>query len=238
MIAGKRIFVVEDDPLVQQTFVDGLESAGADVQASDCGDDLLAVLHDNPPHLALIDLRLPRRDGLSVLRDLREVTDLPVVLVTGQGDELDEIRGLEDGADDFLRKPFAIRVLIAHLVSVLRRYESLPAWDMSNLSGFLGQANWLIDERARQLRGPEGQSTPLTATEVRLLNVLAERQGQVVDRATLYARVFNRELSDQSRTIDVLVSRLRRKLEHADLPGCPVRLQSIYGKGYRLGEVE
>lgn len=234
MIAGKHIFVVEDDPLVRQTIVDGLEHAGAQVDSSVNGAGLLQAVRNSPPDLALVDLRLPEGDGLSVLSQVRRISDLPVVIITGKGDEFDEVIGLESGADDFVRKPFAIRVLIAHMVSVLRRYENQSAWDIGHLTNFLQQTEWQIDVRARQLRGCSGKIVPLTATEVRLLNALAERPGQVIDRGTLYTRVFSRELSDHSRTIDVLVSRLRRKLQPDNKDDPAIMVQSIYGKGYCL----
>jgi DNA-binding response OmpR family regulator len=234
MVKGKYVHVVEDDELVRDAIADALMQAGANVASSGSAEEFLMQLKDQVPDLVLADLRLPEKDGLELLAQLRASENFPVIIITGKGDEFDEVTALEIGADGFIRKPVPPRVLVAHVRSVLRRYESMAVSEFTRLAAFLAERGWRVDDRTRELLRPDGDSTPLTATELRLLAVLAERSGEIVDRGDLYQHVFNREMDDQSRSIDVLLSRLRRKLHAVGPDGHYLSVQSEYGKGYSL----
>ena len=233
-IVGRRILMVETDPLVGGPIIDGLSRAGASVGALDSDQALLASARADPPDLALIDLRLPGRSGFDTLVALRQIGDIPAILLAGGGDEFDEVRGLETGADAFLRVPVAVRVLVAHVISVLRRQARATTAAADHLPGFLADHGWQFDATRRRLVGPNEQAIALTATEVRILDTLAAYPDRALDRTSLSARALGRELTDRSRTMDMLVSRLRKKLRGTATSARTLQVTAAYGKGYRL----
>jgi DNA-binding response OmpR family regulator len=239
MVAGRNVLLVEDDELVRASIVDGLEQEGANVTVCESGSKLLEAELAAKTDIVLLDLRLPETDGLSLLREFRQISDKPVIIITGNGDEFDEFTGLEIGADDFVRKPFAFKVLFAHIRAVMRRYDSASGHDSSRqLELMLTDLDWRIDRQNRTLVGPEGKKVSLTATEFRILCELAANTEEHVNRQELYGLVFNRDLPEKSRTIEVLISRLRQKIADPATGPVPLLIESAYGKGYRLGGVE
>jgi DNA-binding response OmpR family regulator len=235
MVSGKRLTIVDDDPLIRRAVARSL--GRAHVTAFECGTatQLMQHLAEKATDLVLLDLALPDQHGLSVLSEMRRRYDTPVIIITGQGDEYDEVTGLEIGADDFIRKPFTFEVLLARIRSVLRRYEEPDPADASDsLAGVLNAHGLSIDTSGRMLVSQSGESIALTASEFRILQVLAARPGTVVSRSAIYEAVFNREMSAESRTVDVLISRLRRKLSRLDSGGANLTIQTAHGFGYTL----
>jgi two-component system response regulator BaeR len=215
-----EIFIVEDEPELAALVADYAAAAG--YHATVFGDGALALeaIRSRPPALLVLDLMLPGLDGLSVCREVRGFSNLPIVMVTARVEEIDRLLGLELGADDYLCKPFSPRELMARIKAILRR--AAPATPVIH-----------VDEAARRIR-IHGRPLELTPTEYGILAALARRPGQVFSRAQLLdaAREGNANLDVADRAIDSHVKNLRRKLDAA-LPDVEA-IHSIYGLGYRF----
>ena len=189
----------------------------------------------DPPSLVLLDLGLPGEDGFSIARQLREHWHCGLVIVTGRGDSVDKVVGLEVGADDYVTKPFDLRELLARIKAVLRRLapaESPSAAASAPPRSKLRFAGWELDTAARRLTSPQGQDVPVTTGEFDLLCAFAPHPGRVLSRDFLLERTRGREAAPFDRTIDVQVGRLRKKLE-ADAED-PQIIKSVRGAGYIL----
>ncbi len=218
------IFIVEDEPELAALVADYARAAGYLPTVFGDGAEALAAIRRAPPALVVLDLMLPGLDGLSVCREVRGFSDVPVVMVTARVEEIDRLLGLEVGADDYLCKPFSPRELMARIKAILRRTgQGLGA----------GAPAIEVDEAARRIR-IHGRALELTPTEFGILAALARRPGQVFSRAQLLdaAREGNVNLDVADRAIDSHVKNLRRKLETV-LPGVDA-IHAIYGLGYRL----
>jgi len=219
-----EIFIVEDEPELAVLVADYARAAG--YHATVFGDGALALdaIRRRPPALVVLDLMLPGLDGLSVCREVRQFSQVPIVMVTARVEEIDRLLGLEAGADDYLCKPFSPRELMARVKAILRRagQASMPAAPLIE-----------VDAAARRVR-IHGRPLELTPTEYGILAALARRPGQVFSRAQLLdaAREGNANLEVADRAIDSHVKNLRRKLD-AVLPGVDA-IHSIYGLGYRF----
>jgi two-component system response regulator BaeR len=217
------IFIVEDEPELAALVADYASAAG--YRPTVFGDGALALdaIRRTPPALVVLDLMLPGLDGLSLCRELRRFSAVPVVMVTARVEEIDRLLGLETGADDYLCKPFSPRELMARIKAILRRTSqagvAAPVVD--------------VDEAARRIR-IHGRALELTPTEYGILAALARRPGLVFSRAQLLdaAREGNASLDVADRAIDSHVKNLRRKLD-AVLPGVEA-IHAIYGLGYRF----
>lgn len=220
-----ELFIVEDEPELVALVADYAKAAG--YAATMFGDGALALdaIRRRPPALVVLDLMLPGLDGLSVCREVRRFSEVPIVMVTARVEEIDRLLGLELGADDYLCKPFSPRELMARIKAILRRAAPIaapaPALAVE------------VDEAARRIR-IHGRALELTPTEYGILAALARRPGQVFSRARLLdaAREGNANLDVADRAIDSHVKNLRRKLDAA-LPGVEA-IHSIYGLGYRF----
>jgi len=189
------------------------------------------ILAAAPIDLLLLDLGLPGEDGLALMRSLRERSAVPVIVVTGRGEPLDRILGLEIGADDYVTKPFDVRELAARVRSVLRRTGERPAKSESSTSSDTVRFDgWTLHLDARRLESPQGTTVELTTGEFELLATLVKAPGRVHSRDELLAATRGREAGPFDRTIDVQVGRLRRKIE-AD-PQRPEMIKSVRGAGY------
>lgn len=229
------VLVVDDEPDVRDTLRDYLQAHGFEVSEADCGESARAVLASATPDVVLLDVGLPGEDGLSLARYLREHYDLAIIMVTGAGEVVDRIVGLEVGADDYIAKPFDLRELLARVKSVLRRYradggrtggEREPAEG----SRLIKVGDCELDVDARQLHGPDGEPIPLTAMEFDLLHVLAERPNRVLSRDHLLNLTCNRDWDPYDRSIDIRIARLRRKIEPD--PDNPTIIKTVRGHGY------
>ena len=221
-MAVMRLLLVEDDDGIAGPLVTGLEREGFDVTRVANGHDALSAAE---PDLVLLDLRLPDIDGYAVARGLRERSRVPIIMVSAKGEEIDRILGLELGADDYLVKPFSIRELIARINAVMRRVrEPEQPVDQTITVGEL-----VIDRREHRVRLGDAE-IPMTPKEFDLLVVLAGDAGAVVDRRRILEEVWGTRWYGPTKTIDVHVSALRRKL------GDPGWIEAVRGVGFRLNQ--
>jgi two-component system phosphate regulon response regulator OmpR len=237
MQSSGRVLIVDDDPAVRDMLAEYLSSHGYDVAQADGGAAMRAELERAVPDVVLLDVGLPGEDGLSLARYLRERYELGIVMVTGAGEVVDRIVGLEMGADDYIAKPFDPRELRARLKSVMRRTQSrgaaaaAPAAPAAQApEGRLPVGRCLLDLKSHQLYERDGAEVPLTSMEYELLRVFAEHPNQVLSRDRLLTLTRNREWEPFDRSIDIRIARLRRKIEED--PENPRTLRTVRGAGY------
>ena len=222
-----RVLLVEDDPSIREIVAMGLRDAGFEVDTAADGDAGLARWREGPPDLVLLDVMLPRLDGLEVCRAIRREATTPVVMLTARGDTIDVVVGLESGADDYVRKPFEMPELIARVRAALRRRR---AADDEGEVAVLQLGPLRIDTAGRTATR-DGADLALTRTEFDLLVELARHPGQVFTRELLLDRVWGYDYLGDSRLVDVAVGRLRAKIE-ADVTA-PELILTVRGAGYK-----
>ena len=238
MSATVRVMIVDDDPEVREMLREYLTSHGFEVTQADSGQAMRAALEREVPDVVLLDVNLPGEDGLALARYLRDRYDLGIIMVTGAGDVVDRIVGLEVGADDYVTKPFDPRELRARVRSVLRRLKSrggaepsaAPVHSGANATRRIPVGQRLLDLDTHQLFGDQGAEIPLTGMEFELLQVFVEHPNQVLSRDRLLTLTRNREWEPFDRSIDIRIARLRRKVE-AD-PERPLLIRTVRGAGY------
>ena len=223
MTGAVDVLLVEDDPAIARPLAEGLRRAGMAVRHVTTA---AAALQADPGDLVLLDLGLPDGDGLDVCRELRARSSVPVIVLTARGDEVDRVVGLELGADDYVVKPFGMRELVARIRAVLRRSATAPAQPAGGDATEVGALR--IDRRARRVH-VGGEEVALTPKEFDLLAHLAEDPGAVARREDIIAAVWDRNWYGPTRTIDVHVASVRRKL------GDPAWIETVRGIGFRLG---
>ncbi|HEY9025066.1 MAG TPA: response regulator transcription factor [Burkholderiaceae bacterium] len=232
-----HLAVLDDEPDITRLLAGYLAAQGYRVTQVHAGRDLLSVMERDPPALVLLDLGLPGEDGFAIARQLREHFHTGLVIVTGRGDSVDKIVGLEIGADDYVTKPFDLRELAARIKAVMRRTEPRVADRTEHVATpaprerFLF-AGWQFDTAARRLLGPDGGEVSLTTGEFDLLAVFVHHPGRVLSRDFLLEQTRGRDAGPFDRTIDVQVGRLRKKME-ADSEH-PELIKSVRGAGYVL----
>lgn len=215
-----RALVVEDDPSVSEPLISGLERNGIDTVHVAYAAQVVAALRG--VDVVLLDLGLPDGEGLDVLREIRQISDVPVIIATARGEETDRIIGLELGADDYVVKPFSVRELAARIRAIARRRRNEPPLESSAL---------VVDRNRRQVRCGD-REIDLTAKEFDLLAVLAEEPGKVFTRQELFTRVWDPVWVGTGKTLDVHIGSLRKKLDDPEL------IQTVRGVGYRLASPE
>ncbi|HVC50394.1 MAG TPA: response regulator [Stellaceae bacterium] len=225
-----HILIVDDQREVCEAIQDYLTGEGYRVSTAGNGSEMRRMLAQSPVDLVILDLMLPGEDGLTLARSLRSESEVGILMLTGRGDLVDRIIGLEMGADDYLPKPFNLRELLARVKSILRRLQSAPAERAVPARPRLRFAGWEIDLAARVLAAPSGEVVRLTTGEFDLLAVFASHANQVLSRARLMDLARNRETGPLDRTIDVQVGRLRRKLDED--PQNPAMIKTVRGGGY------
>jgi len=235
-VTSPHLAVLDDDVDITTLLANYLHGHGYRVSQLHSGSALMDLMAVDPPQLVLLDLGLPGEDGFVIARKLREHWHCGLVIVTGRGDAIDKVVGLEIGADDYVTKPFDLRELLARIKAVLRRIaapsQSAAATPALGEKTRLRFADWELDTAARRLTNPQGDEVPLTSGEFDLLSVFVRRAGRVLSRDFLLEQTRGREAGPFDRTIDVQVGRLRKKLE-AD-PEDPQIIKSVRGAGYIL----
>jgi len=227
-----RILIVDDDPALLELLERYLGEQGFVVAGVADGDAMDRYLAESPVDLIILDLMLPGEDGLSIAKRLRASGTTPILMLSARGDDVDRIVGLEVGADDYLAKPFNPRELLARLRAILRRRQpESPGASAAVPAEIHSFGEFRLDTASRTLTR-DGEPVALTSGEYALLQVFAENPNRVLSRDTLVDRLAGYERSPFDRSIDVRVTRLRRKIE-AD-PSAPVFIQTVWGEGYRF----
>ncbi len=221
------ILLIEDDPLVRRGLQLALGRHGHDVRTACTGEDGLRDLRTSSPDLVVLDLMLPGIDGVEVCRRVREASEVPVIMLTARGDDLDVVGGLEAGADDYVIKPAQPAVLDARIRAVLRRAAGTP-------DGVRVHRDLRIDTEALTV-SLHGEPVALTPTELRLLLTLSRTPRRVFSRQQLLEEVWEHDYLGDSRLVDNCVQRLRAKIETS--PVSPEYVQTVRGFGYRFGPV-
>ncbi|MGM4892965.1 response regulator [Tardiphaga sp. 1201_B9_N1_1] len=208
-----NILVVEDDRETRTLIAKYLRTNSCNVTTAADGREMEKVMADTRVDLLILDVMLPGEDGLSLCRKVRAESQLPIIMLTARGEDVDRILGLEMGADDYLPKPFNPRELLARINAVLRRQATALNASATPNATALSFAGWQIDLRLRELRNPEGARVAMTSAEFDLLRAFVERSGRVLSRDSLLDLTQGRSAGSFERSIDVLVSRIRRKIE-------------------------
>jgi DNA-binding response OmpR family regulator len=223
----KKILIVEDEPTLLKTLEYNLEREGYGVSTASDGEVALALARRERPHLIMLDVMLPKMDGLEVCRILRRETAAPILMLTAKTEEVDKVVGLELGADDYVTKPFSMRELLARVRALLRRAERSPESSGESLT----TGDLLVDFAKRQVFR-DGAALPLKPKEYELLAYLARNRGRAFTRDQLLNQVWGYDFAGDSRTVDVHVRWLREKIEEE--PSKPTRLITVRGTGYRF----
>lgn len=224
---GMRVLLVEDDDSIATPLVRGLEREGFAVTHCDRGETALVAFEETPVDVVLLDLGLPDVDGFDLCRDLRGRSDVPILVVTARGDEIDRVLGLELGADDYIVKPFGLRELVARIRAVARRAVARP--EPANRGGTAVATRLVVDRRTRKVT-LDGEEIALTPKEFDLLALLATDPGAVFNRQRIIDEVWDPHWFGPTKTLDVHIGSLRRKL------GDPNWIETVRGVGYRLRE--
>jgi two-component system response regulator ChvI len=226
--AAKSIALVDDDRNILTSVTMTLEAEGYRVTTYTDGEDALAGMGRTPVDLAILDIKMPRMDGMELLRRIRDRDTVPVIFLTSKDDEIDEVLGLRMGADDYITKPFSQRLLIERIRAVLRRRETAdtPAGDDQVM-----KRGDLVLDKARHMVTWKGETVNLTVTEFLLLECLARRPGHVKNRDQLIDGAYGEHIYVDDRTIDSHVKRIRRKFREVDSDFSEI--ETLYGVGYR-----
>lgn len=233
-----HVLVVDDEPRIRTMLRRYLVEEGFKVSEAADGASMRTVLERDAIHLVLLDLMMPGEDGLTLARYIRQRSEIPIIMLTGKGDLIDRVVGLETGADDYITKPFELREVLARIRTVMRRVvpRSAPATP-DRVAATAGGRNeilvfqgWRLDLTRRELKQPSGDLVSLTAGEFELLHVFARHPNRVLSRIQLMDLVKGREWAAYDRAVDTQVGRLRKKLEPDT--GNPALIKTVRGGGY------
>jgi DNA-binding response OmpR family regulator len=246
MPTERQILIVDDDPLIRETLADFLSAEGFGVGEAATAAEARAALGEGPCDLVLLDINLPDMDGLTFAREVCASHDAAIIMVTGKGDLIDRVVGLELGADDYIAKPFQLREVLARVRAVLRRMRrgEGAAQAVAAAAAESGEAgklkiggSWLLDLGRRTLQDVDGVTMALTGGEFALLAAFVERPNRVLSRDQLADLTKGHNWTAYDRSIDTQVSRLRRKLERQGKVGELIR--TVRGEGYAfIGDLE
>ncbi|MGZ5918307.1 MAG: response regulator [Hyphomicrobium sp.] len=231
--APAHILIVDDEAEVRRLLEAGLTAEGYAVSEAADGAGLLAVLDKKRVDLITLDVRLGGEDGFNLAREVRAKNNVPNIMISGKGDMIDRVVGLELGADDYIAKPFHMREVLARVRAVLRRYESQGSESGRALQAEKGVRfefdSWQLDPARRALKTPDGNDCELTTAEFNLLQLLVERPGRVLSRDELMDLLKGHDWTPLDRSIDGLVARLRKKIERGEVPQM---VKTVRGVGY------
>jgi two-component system response regulator ChvI len=232
-MSKQTIVLVDDDRNILTSVAMALEAEGFEVRTYGDGEEALRGLTGRPPALAVLDIKMPRMDGMELLSRLRQTSSIPVIFLTSKDDELDELLGLRMGADDYITKPFSQRLLIERIRSLLRREQHRQGNVGSDPGAVLDRGDLVLDT-AKHLCTWKGKPVPLTVTEFLLVKALAQRIGHVKSRNQLIDAAYGENIYVDDRTIDSHVKRVRRKFKEVDQEFN--QIETLYGAGYRYKE--
>lgn len=232
----KKILVVDDEKTISDIIVFNLEKEGFEINVAHDGEEGLKKFHDESPDLILLDLMLPKMDGLEVCREIRKVSSVPIIMLTAKDSEIDKVLGLELGADDYVTKPFSNRELVARVKANLRRHSNREQQDGENANVNEIVVGELIVHQDAYIISKRGEEIELTHREFELLHYLAKHIGQVMTREHLLETVWGYDYFGDVRTVDVTIRRLREKIE--DSPSHPAYIVTRRGVGYFLKNPE
>jgi two-component system response regulator ChvI len=228
------IALVDDDRNILTSLRMALESEGYNTQTYNDGASALDGLKDSPPDLAILDIKMPRMDGMELLRRLRQTSEMPVIFLTSKDEEIDELFGLKMGADDYIRKPFSQRLLVERVKVVLRRAQQRDTTTASSDSTKVLERGKLKLDSERHTCEWDSKQVTLTVTEFLILQSLAQRPGVVKSRDALMDAAYDDQVYVDDRTIDSHIKRLRKKFKLID-DSFDV-IETLYGVGYRFKE--
>ncbi len=228
-----EIALVDDDRNILTSVSMALEVEGYEVRTYTDGGQALTAMSQRPPDLAVLDIKMPRMDGMELLQKLRQKSDLPVIFLTSKDEEVDEVLGLRMGADDYIRKPFSQRLLVERIRAVLRRAEAIEDEDRSENDKVLTRGKLVMDPMRHACIWDEKPVT-LTVTEFLILQALATRPGFVKSRDQLMDAAYDDQVYVDDRTIDSHIKRLRKKFRAVDTEFSGI--ETLYGVGYKYNE--
>ena len=227
---GKRVLLVDDDSKLRKLLTEYLQDYGCEVLALEDGSAVSETIRTRSPDIVILDIMLPGRSGLDVLREIRLRFPVPVIMLTAKGEDADRIVGLELGADDYLPKPFNPRELLARMKAVLRRGQIIESGIEGEEKDLLLEAGGLVLNRAKQVLVKEGTEVPLSTTEYKILAALMKNPNRVLSRDQLMTLARGRDFMAFDRSIDVHISKLRAKIESD--PRSPRCIKTVWGSGY------
>ncbi|WP_420475005.1 response regulator [Noviherbaspirillum sp. ST9] len=235
METPSRILIVDDDREISSLLAEYLEKNGYRTSTAGDGKAMWKALDDQRIDLIVLDLNLPGDDGLTLCRNLRARSSIPVIMLTARGEPVDRILGLEMGADDYVPKPFEPRELFARIRSVLRRTQAAPVSSEAPESQMVHFAGWTMDTTARHLINPQGVVVALSGAEFRLLKIFLDHANRVLSRDQLLNMTAGRDADPFDRSIDLQISRLRQKL--GEDARSPQIIKTVRNEGYVLATV-
>jgi two-component system OmpR family response regulator len=235
METPSRILIVDDDREISTLLAEYLEKNGYRTSTAGDGKGMWKALDDHRIDLIVLDLNLPGDDGLTLCRNLRARSSIPVIMLTARGEPVDRILGLEMGADDYVPKPFEPRELFARIRSVLRRTQAAPALSPAAEAQMVHFAGWTMDTTARHLVNPQGVVVALSGAEYRLLKIFLDHANRVLSRDQLLNMTAGRDADPFDRSIDLQISRLRQKL--GEDARSPQIIKTVRNEGYVLATV-
>ncbi len=230
-----RIALVDDDRNILTSVSITLESEGFEVETFNDGQSAFEAFNRRMPDIAVLDIKMPRMDGMDLLQRLRQKTTMPVIFLTSKDDEIDEVLGLRMGADDYMKKPFSQRLLVERIRALLRRQNALVSTDDMPVdeARIITRGSLTMDPLRHSVTW-QGQEVTLTVTEFLLLQALAQRPGFVKSRDQLMDVAYDDQVYVDDRTIDSHIKRLRKKMRTVDPEFCAI--ETLYGIGYRYNE--
>ena len=218
------IYVVEDDMAIRNLVSYALTEKGYEVKSFEDGLTIVDTIRENPCELLLLDLMLPGRDGVSILKEIREFSDVPVIILTAKTDEFDRVLGLESGADDYITKPFSILELLSRVKAILRRVKKED-------SDHLSYKNLTINTKKRTVK-VDDELIELTYKEFEMLNLFMNNIGNVITREDFLLKIWGYDYQGETRTVDVHIASLRSKLKDAGK-----YISTVRNLGYKFGEI-
>jgi two-component system torCAD operon response regulator TorR len=223
-----HVLIVEDEPITRAQLANHFESEGYQVSAVEDASTVIAMVIEQQIDVCLVDINLPGKDGLTLTRELRSHSDVGIILVTGKGEQVDRIVGLESGADDYVTKPFDPRELLSRVKNLLRRIQAHEKQKLQGSKRYF--SGWTLDLNKRELLAPDGEVESMSGGEFSLLLALISDAGEALTRDQLMNRIRNREWYPDDRYIDVLVGQVRRKFKNHS-PDITF-ITTIHGTGY------